>query len=114
LSHSASLFLYGFFWDRFSQTICLQLASNRVARIIGMSHWCLASMHYSSYICDIIISSWRKAFSLEITTLFRIGTSNWGSLMNLYHYKKFFGGETEEHWKVWKGLKNNQSKDKLI
>jgi hypothetical protein len=48
LSHSASPFLCGFFWDRVSWTICpgwpqtkiLLISASWVARITEMSHWC--------------------------------------------------------------------------
>jgi hypothetical protein len=48
----------GFFRDRVSGTICLWLTSNHhptdlclaVARIIGVSHWCMASRIYLKWV----------------------------------------------------------------
>jgi hypothetical protein len=59
--------LHWYFWDRLSQTICmgwlwttvLLISASWVARVTGVSHWCLA-MKLSTFPCAYYISSSEK------------------------------------------------------
>jgi hypothetical protein len=53
-THTPSPLYSGYFGDRVSQTICLgwpqamilQISASQLARIIGMSHWCLSGSRF--------------------------------------------------------------------